>query len=109
MTVVKKPDIDVEKFISGAKAEKSDTGKKVNPKKAKLVKQDNVKPLKRKNIKTEKQEAAKKEKSIVRMTFYMPQDMYVKWEKYKLEKLMSGKKKPSFQGIVESYLNKILG
>lgn len=92
MALPKKPKIDAEDFISGAKA-------------------DNVETEKRNTVKTEKRksanaEAEKKGKKI-KMTFYMTPELYIKWKEYELKQLQEGNK-ISFQKVVEEYLDQIL-
>jgi len=96
MAISRKPGIETDQFIEGAKA-------------------DNVKQQKRKNGKTEKRDTVKTENKPeaektgkkIKMTFYMPEEMYVKWKEYELRQLQQGNK-TSFQGVIEEYMNKIL-
>jgi len=88
MALPKKPKIDAEDFISGAKA-------------------DNVETEKRNTVKTENKPDARKTGKKIKMTFYMPEEMYVKWKEYELKQLQQGNK-TSFQGVIEEYMNKIL-
>lgn len=84
MVIAKKP-TGAENFISKAKA---DMNRKVEKKRTRTI----------------KKEALAK---TTRMTFYMTEEMYLAWQKYKLEQLSNGKK-ITFQGTVEQYLNRIL-
>ncbi len=52
--------------------------------------------------------AAKKPEKKTKLTFYMTDEMYMKWEGYKLKQLQGGKK-VTFQGVVLEHLNEILG
>jgi hypothetical protein len=58
---------------------------------------NNVKPQKRTTVKTAKK----------KLTFYMDNDMYLKWKEYEFKQLQTGKK-VSFQGVVEKYMSRIL-
>ena len=90
MPVVQKPTIkDPQDFISKAKTEK------IKPTKEE-VKQNVTQKL--------PDNSQKKNK---RMTIYMTDDMYLKWKEYELTQLKSGKK-VSFQGVIESYLKRLL-
>ena len=88
MALPKKPKIDAEEFISGAKA-------------------DNVETEKRNTVKTESKPDAGKTGKKIKMTFYMTPELYIKWKEYELKQLQEGNK-ISFQGVIEGYMNEIL-
>lgn len=100
MVVKKKPVADAEDFIQGAIADKP-TDK---PEESEVKKE---KSEARRKPKSESKSPEKNKTDIKRFTFYMPIDMYIKWEEYKLERLKSGNK-TSFQGEVEGYFKKVL-
>ncbi len=84
MAVTKKPKIDENQFIGGAKA---DTVKTEN--------RDNGIKVKRNKGKT------------VKMTYYMDQEMYLKWKEYALKQLQNGNK-ISFQGVIDKYMSRLI-
>jgi hypothetical protein len=96
MAVTKKPIINADEFIGGAKAAGD----------AKPQERETVKSLKRESANAVNREAVKTDKKT-KMTFYMSPEMYLKWKAYELKQLQDGKK-VSFQGTIEKYLNKIL-
>lgn len=87
MAITKKPQL-ADQFIDGAKA-------------------DNVKQQKRQNVKTQTEPEAEKTGKKIKMTFYMTENMYLKWKEYELKQLQQGNK-ISFQGVIEEYMNKLL-
>ena len=103
MPVTKKPSINTDAFIDGAKADNAKTGKQENVKKdssktVKTLKSDNVKPLKQNKVKTTDKK---------RMTIYLAPELYLQWKGYELKQLQDGKK-VSFQGVVEKYITKLV-
>lgn len=85
MTIAKKPS-HTDKFIQSAKAE-------IN---RKVI-----------NKPTEKKAVTAKTTKTVRQTFYMDQETYLAWQKYKLDQLATGNR-VSFQGVVEQYFKELL-
>jgi hypothetical protein len=84
MTITKKPG-KADKFINKAKA-------------------DMNRQVIKKRMRTTKKETSAK---TTQMTFYMTEEMYLAFQKYKLEQRAAGKK-ITFQGTVERYLEKLL-
>ncbi len=92
MAIPKKPidTAEAEAFIGRAKSATEPQRNKAKP-----SKRDNGKP------------SNSNKGKITKMTFYMKDDMYLRWKKYELKQIEKGKK-ISFQKIVEDYLNRIM-
>ena len=95
-------------FINAATADNEETD---------TLKSNNVKKESRINVNTLKHEEVKevKKKDVdktfydgkVRFTVYLPQELYLDWKKYELEKIISGKK-VSMQEIFIDHIRKLL-
>lgn len=90
MPVVQKPTLkDPQNFISQAKTEK--------PKTTKAEEKQSV----------SSEATGDSQKKTRKMTVYMTDETYLKWKEYEFTQLKSGKR-VSFQGVIESYLKRLL-
>lgn len=90
MSVVQKPTLkDPQAFINQAKTEKTKTTEDETKQNVASTSHDNI------------------QKKNKRMTIYLTDEMYLNWKEYELIQLKAGKK-VSFQGVIESYLKKLL-
>jgi len=102
------PHRDPASFIDAAEAEREATETPVSEG-IKTASRDNAKPLKSETAKEAKNKNVGKPfyEGKVRFTVYLPQDLYIEWKKYELEKLIAGKK-VTLQETVIDHIRRLL-